>query len=820
MRTRPDPQVGNGLCGRRCLVFDSIRLPLFAVLSLAALLFGPLAVMLNGSESLSITRRARWPGYEMGFVRGLHATGSTVWLGIECYFASIGSLIALDVSDPASPAVLSSTPTAGGASWCAWAFDNGFAYAVGSSPTASVLEVYDLSDPCRPVRRGHTSIIQTSGSPPSMMAHQGYLWVFTEKGIETYDVRNPSAPRHSGSLAWADSQGPSQVHVCGDFGVLMTRPYGVGQQDVLRVIDLRNPARPVETDSMPLEASGYENHLVVTTVDDYVYYVTQSQSKAPFVHAARVTSLGAIEPTAVSLAVRASSISRMWPVGDFLYMAGITYNYGQSPSETYGLHVVDVTDRLQPRALASPGVVPVGICFYSAACDGHVFMSLMGPDGDALHLLDAANPGQPVDLGTVWRTWFRAPGAYGLVGGTDEPIWRVRDGGTSRIRLFGTAGLLQGDATAYRDWNLPFVPRGTSTNPNVEHMLLYGNYCYVLCVGTVYYPEETARLYVYDLSGAGPPVYKGNTQLIAREEFWNMGYHTVKIDGDELYLSYHPGRLDIYSLSTPTSPQFLSRTAVCDPRDLEIHNGYAYLFGSAQSGGSNRWLEVVDVRDPGHPSAATRVFEYPGVWHGTMVVDGNLLYVLCTKWGPAGSGVLDVFDLTNPLSLTRLSSTPVAQVSETSCEDLAILQPYAIVLAGPSLVVVDVSDPSQPEPLGAYDPLPPELQGYDVGEYWQVKAWQDHVVIQNDVLGIEVLDVAEVLARLGRLSNLAYSPATGFSFLFSDATVGQPYRIQISPSLAEGSWADWMSFTYSGPIGLMDVGATGAEMRFYRAVSP
>ncbi len=60
----------------------------------------------------------------------------------------------------------------------------------------------------------------------------------------------------------------------------------------------------------------------------------------------------------------------------------------------------------------------------------------------------------------------------------------------------------------------------------------------------------------------------------------------------------------------------------------------------------------------------------------------------------------------------------------------------------------------------------------------------------------------------------------GFSFIFRDAMVGWPYRIQRSASMAEGSWSNWQSFTYTEPIALTDLGATGLERRFYRAVSP
>jgi hypothetical protein len=72
----------------------------------------------------------------------------------------------------------------------------------------------------------------------------------------------------------------------------------------------------------------------------------------------------------------------------------------------------------------------------------------------------------------------------------------------------------------------------------------------------------------------------------------------------------------------------------------------------------------------------------------------------------------------------------------------------------------------------------------------------------------------------GRFTDLSYSKATGFSCIFRDGTLGQTYRIQRSPSLAEGSWTNWQTFTYTEPVGLMDVAATGAERRYYRAISP
>ena len=94
------------------------------------------------------------------------------------------------------------------------------------------------------------------------------------------------------------------------------------------------------------------------------------------------------------------------------------------------------------------------------------------------------------------------------------------------------------------------------------------------------------------------------------------------------------------------------------------------------------------------------------------------------------------------------------------------------------------------------------------------------VVVTNDS-GSVTSSVAQLtVVNPGRFTNLSYSPAMGFSFLFRDAILGRSYRIQRSPSMAEDSWVDWQSFTYTEPIYLTDMGAAGAERRFYRAVSP
>jgi hypothetical protein len=72
----------------------------------------------------------------------------------------------------------------------------------------------------------------------------------------------------------------------------------------------------------------------------------------------------------------------------------------------------------------------------------------------------------------------------------------------------------------------------------------------------------------------------------------------------------------------------------------------------------------------------------------------------------------------------------------------------------------------------------------------------------------------------GRFDSLAYSPLTGFSFTFSDATIGQPYRIQVCADLPGNSWTDFTNFTYTGPRVITDGSAASTTKKFFRALSP
>jgi hypothetical protein len=72
----------------------------------------------------------------------------------------------------------------------------------------------------------------------------------------------------------------------------------------------------------------------------------------------------------------------------------------------------------------------------------------------------------------------------------------------------------------------------------------------------------------------------------------------------------------------------------------------------------------------------------------------------------------------------------------------------------------------------------------------------------------------------GRFCSRQVSPASGPTFIFCDATISVPYRIQASSSLTGDGWIDLADVTYTGSVMLSDAHAWSTPYRFFRAVTP
>lgn len=257
-------------------------------------------------------------------------------------------------------------------------------------------------------------------------------------------------------------------------------------------------------------------------------------------------------------------------------------------------------------------------------------------------------------------------------------------------------------------------------------------------------------------------------------------------------------------------------------------NGNVFVTGSSLDLGTPwdaRYADVVTVAySSGGAQLWTKRFNGPGNKDDSpaaLGVDGNdNVYVLgASETSQSGGPSARDFDYAlikyvTPPIITRqpLSCTNAAGTTGSFTVEVAGSAPFSYQWRRDGTNLVDGGDISG---VTATNLLIANAQPGDAVGY--------SVVITNaygSVTSIVAQLTVVVPPNPGRFTNFSYSPIMGFNFIFRDATVGQSYKIQTSPTAAAGSWVDWESFTYSGPKGLMDVEAVAKTNKFYRAVSP
>jgi hypothetical protein len=156
------------------------------------------------------------------------------------------------------------------------------------------------------------------------------------------------------------------------------------------------------------------------------------------------------------------------------------------------------------------------------------------------------------------------------------------------------------------------------------------------------YTVGSYEMAIFNITNLEQPVL-ANTQYSG----WNI--ETMFQADGYLYLGATNG-MYIYSLENPSSPEFISEFTHwegCDPVVVDGDYAYLTLRGGNVCGQMESVLEVIDISNKSYPElVATYTLENP---YGLGLKD-NLLFV-CD--GTAG---LKVFDRTNPIELTLISS--------------------------------------------------------------------------------------------------------------------------------------------------------------------
>jgi serine/threonine protein kinase len=259
-----------------------------------------------------------------------------------------------------------------------------------------------------------------------------------------------------------------------------------------------------------------------------------------------------------------------------------------------------------------------------------------------------------------------------------------------------------------------------------------------------------------------PPSLGFGNKLAFQGQIGGNSY-AVDMQGGVALLGVGP-RMYVLDVSNPSTPQFVGQTAIMPGvvRDIIVEGNFAYV--AAGKG----YLRVIDISNPANPLEVASYVE--GSYAMGLALDENTIYIADNPFGLraidisdplqprkageqkvpgasssvyisgsraylAGStlGTLVVIDISNPAGLVDLGSVDIPEAAGSMFVAVQVRGNYAFVAAGNAgLVIIDISDPSQPVKVGGYQ-----------------TSWADGLVIDGDTLylsdwadGLHVLDIS------------------------------------------------------------------------------
>lgn len=577
----------------------------------------------------------------------------------------------------------------------------------GNSSNAFLVTV-DLSDPSNPGLIGRLAIARAL----SDLAVEGTVAYVTSlsEGLVLVDVSDPARPYRLSALPTVER--PESVVARGDFVYL-------GNWRGLTAVDVSSNTQPSIASRQPV--SGYdpdlalsENHLFVLSDDELIVF----NLAVP----ARPARLGAIEPSGS-------------PTG--LSVAGTTAFVTQySSGGRYSMAIIDVTDPLEPTHLGEYEYGPAEPPYHVAATNEAVLLSLGTP---GTQLVDVSNPEapqlfvelpppvQPGDIvdAVADRGLVFLADSGGLYGSAPPFGWlriidESDDGG---FRQIGSLGL-----------EMP-----------ARQVAVYGDYVVVVHAEEEITPMD---LDVIDTSDPSNPTVVGTTQLSGPPwgELVVSGHHAYVTDA----------LLNIVDLSDPTNPVLVGETygAGGSPYGLAVDGDRAYLAGY-------RGLSIIDVSDPSNPEEISRT-PTGGDAKGVAVRDGAAFVSVSTDSPkPPWNDELRVYDITNDIAPVEIGSVELwGSAGGVSIDgDLLFVE-----VIGRGLLVVNVSDPAEPEAVGLA-----QMAGSGVGA-------GDRFYAVARQMGLDVFD-SSTCANPSPSPDFVWSPrepTLGEEVAITDISVGAP----------------------------------------------
>ncbi|MCX6779629.1 MAG: hypothetical protein NT034_00395 [Candidatus Magasanikbacteria bacterium] len=572
---------------------------------------------------------------------------------------SLGSveLVAIDISNPYSPAVVGSITDS--SFYPSFDVSGNYAFIGNASivnATYNGLMVVDISNPlAMSVVTNYTENSHKLDSPTKIKVFGNYLYLYNgavSGKFVVVDISNPLSPVVGGSLSLGATL-TTNITVSGRYAY-----YVEGNGSVLKVVDVSNPSSPTVVGSVN-DFSAFFGSTNLFISGNYLYTVGGSGNSWGL-----LTVVDISDPTnpTVKTSLNTGSIGQiktLQVVGNNAYVAGKTTVAGEMGFSVININGADI----------------------SSADIGNVATN-------DLTVWEDANVGNNLSIKnslTVGAGGILSNGPFSLFTGNTSTanIFTIAATGTPNILSINGTGNIGIGAAASLQSKL-YVYDGTLRVDSPVHPTSAGNYD---TTGTVYAVDVSGRyayvadgtsgLEIFDITTVSSPVLIG---------FYDTAgtVYDVKISGRYAYVADGTSGLEIFDITNPSSPTLVgSYDTAGASTGVYVSGKYAYV---ADETGSNGFL-TIDVSDPSRPLLiSTLTTTYAPV---RVYVNGKNAYVATA--GGGGLAIVNISDAKNPI-LTTTTNTGV------NSSDVYVSGRFAYVAStgGKSVTAINISSPASP----------------------------------------------------------------------------------------------------------------------------
>lgn len=591
-------------------------------------------------------------GHEGGALRAMAVQGQYAYLGLG------PQLAILDLSDPNAPQRVGQHLLS--AAINAIEIDGDYAYLA----TSNGLTIVDMRNPSQPVPVAYMAgerlyDLAINGSYAYVMQAGGEDAIGQLLVVDISDSRRPRPLGHHpvfrpGELAFIDGYA---------YIISLGPDYG-GE---LKIIDLRDPASPVEVGAVQLEE--YATPLSLLAANEHLYLLGYAYD-GPYMKSCLFILNASTPATPQEEYSECRSTSSYYVQGhnlalldDYLYIAGP------------GLRVLDVSDPADPEGQPLEATGPASQTISDVLVTDNYFYARVG--NSQFTIFQKPSPTSLNQQGSFKTISYAADIAiaedYAYLADSGAEGLRVLDVATPSVpRLVGSlrlnhhaaSGITTEGERAYivGSWH-GIIGRslGNSTS---------------LTIATVENPAEPAVIG----SIASSPWMNTNP--------CNPG-KAVAIAQHYIYMEYDcAGR--VINVSDPVSPKIDETSSGTLLTDVVVQEPYAYRTSRL----NYDWaFQTLDISQPNAPQLLGSI-EFPFALQALAISD-TIAYVAPSQGG------LEVIDISDPATPSRISSLPSMDPNERATS-MAAWGPYALVTGTRGLLVYDVSDPTEPRLVDAY----------------------------------------------------------------------------------------------------------------------